>query len=50
MLLTSEFIVSVGDGIALTILRYSGLHLQWLPKQLSVLFLMSSYKALAGLG
>ena len=32
VLLTSEFIVCVGDGIALTDLQYSSLHLQWLPK------------------
>ena len=45
--LPSEFIVSVGECNALTVLQYSGLHLWWLPKQCNVLFKMSSCKALA---
>ena len=50
VLLPSEFVVSVGECIALTVLQYSGLQLWWLPKQCSVLYKMSSCKALAALG
>ena len=50
VLLPSEFVVSFDECIALTVLQYSGLHLWWLPKQCSVLFKMSSCKALAALG
>ena len=49
-LLPCEFVVSVDECIALTVLQYSGLHLWWLPKQCNVLFKMSSCKALAALG